>query len=315
MTVIERYLIAVKMFLPRAAQRDIIDELSEDIRSRTDDRETELGRPLTTAEQEQIVKELGHPALLAGRYGPRRQLISAEVFPFYWLVLRLALSVGVAVHALTAIVMMVQGKAGEALHAALRIPSTAFLQFGVITIVFALLDRSGVLARAGQTWDVRMLPAPPPSPSRVPPVVEIALAAVFWVYWFSALRTPFLLFGPGAAGVAFAPIWQALYVPMLLLALADLARRIFELVRPQSARGRLVARLIVGAMALGVLAMLVRAGEWLVLTDAPRTAANLRTLHMVNQAFPWVFVIAGITVIVSMVVQFRLLRGAVKAAA
>ena len=76
MNVIDRYLLAVRVFLPRATQRDIITELSEDIRSRVEDREAGLGRALTDAEQECFVKELGHPALLAGRYGPRRHLIA-----------------------------------------------------------------------------------------------------------------------------------------------------------------------------------------------------------------------------------------------
>ena len=87
MTVVDRYLTAVRIFLPRSAQRDIIAELSEDIHSRIEDREGTLGRPLTAAEQEAIVADFGHPALLAGRYGRRRCLIGPEIFPFYWLVL------------------------------------------------------------------------------------------------------------------------------------------------------------------------------------------------------------------------------------
>jgi hypothetical protein len=85
MTVVDRYLMAVRIFLPRSAQRDIIAELSDDIQTRIGDREGTLGRPLSAAEQEAIVAEFGHPALLAGRYGPRRPI--SLVFPFYWLVL------------------------------------------------------------------------------------------------------------------------------------------------------------------------------------------------------------------------------------
>src|SRR6185295_5276432 len=91
MDLFDRYLTAVKLFLPREQQDDIIRELSEDIHARVEDKQAALGRPLTRAEEKELVRQLGHPALLAGRYGPRRQLIGAELFPFYWLVLRLAL--------------------------------------------------------------------------------------------------------------------------------------------------------------------------------------------------------------------------------
>jgi hypothetical protein len=107
----------VRVFLPRPTQRDIITELSEDIRSRVEDREAGLGRPLTAAEQDSLVKELGHPALLAGRYGPRRQLIGAEIFPFYWLVLKLALGVGAAVQLAVTIAMFASGRTGQATSA------------------------------------------------------------------------------------------------------------------------------------------------------------------------------------------------------
>ncbi len=44
MKVVDRYLNAVGVFLPRAAQRDIHAELSEDIRSRIEERESGTNR-------------------------------------------------------------------------------------------------------------------------------------------------------------------------------------------------------------------------------------------------------------------------------
>jgi hypothetical protein len=102
MDLLDRYLQAVKFFLPRAQQDDIIKELSEDVHSRLDDLQAELGRPPNAAEQEALIKSYGHPALLAGRYGPRRQLVGPEMFPFYWFVLRLASSTAILVHVIVA---------------------------------------------------------------------------------------------------------------------------------------------------------------------------------------------------------------------
>ncbi len=49
MELIELYLKAVGSYLPVAQRDDIIKELSENIRSEVEDRETELSRPLTEA--------------------------------------------------------------------------------------------------------------------------------------------------------------------------------------------------------------------------------------------------------------------------
>lgn len=50
MELLDRYLQAVRFWLPKAQQQDIIAELSSDLHSQIEDRETELGRPLNEAD-------------------------------------------------------------------------------------------------------------------------------------------------------------------------------------------------------------------------------------------------------------------------
>ncbi len=69
MDLIERYLHAVKTHLPLKQQADVVAELAEDLRSRLDDCEAELGRPLDETEVVAVLKALGHPAHLAAGYG------------------------------------------------------------------------------------------------------------------------------------------------------------------------------------------------------------------------------------------------------
>ena len=57
MELLDRYLQAVRFWLPKAQQQDIIAELSSDLHSQIEDRETELGRPLNEAELEAILKK------------------------------------------------------------------------------------------------------------------------------------------------------------------------------------------------------------------------------------------------------------------
>ncbi len=81
MELIDRYLKAVKFWLPKAQQDDIITELSEDVRSQIEDEEAELGRKLNEAEVEGILKQLGRPVLVANRYLPQQHLIGPVLFP------------------------------------------------------------------------------------------------------------------------------------------------------------------------------------------------------------------------------------------
>src|SRR5690349_3970708 len=88
MEILDRYLKAVKLWLPSEQRQDIIAELSEDLHSQIEDRESELGRPLNNAEVDAILKKLGPPMLVAQRYLPQRSLIGPALFPTYWFVLR-----------------------------------------------------------------------------------------------------------------------------------------------------------------------------------------------------------------------------------
>jgi len=50
MELLDRYLQAVRFWLPPAQQNDIIAELGDDLRSQVEDRESSLGRPLNEDE-------------------------------------------------------------------------------------------------------------------------------------------------------------------------------------------------------------------------------------------------------------------------
>ncbi len=309
MNVIDRYLLAVKVFLPRRTQKDIIAELSEDIHSRIDDREAALRRPLTVDEQESLIAEFGHPVLLAGRYGPRRHLIGAEVFPFYWLVLRVALGIGVAVQVALALVMFAGGRTGQAIRqVAVVLPGVAWVQFGVITLAFAALDACGLLARVTRQWSPRTLPAPT---GRVQPAFQLIVFALIAAWWFAALRHPALIFGPAAAVMAPAPIWQSLYPPMLLLALADIAIQFVSLVRPQWTRFRSLVRIVLTSLGLVVLYVLVRAGEWVVIADAARQSDSVqRAVETVNRVALWSFPFVAAVLVAIMLMELHSMRRA-----
>ena len=90
MSLLDRYLASVRSALPEAQRDDIINELSENLRSQIEDQESSLGRPLTDAEVDAMLKQHGHPLIVAARYHQEqrslsfgREIIGPVLFPFY----------------------------------------------------------------------------------------------------------------------------------------------------------------------------------------------------------------------------------------
>jgi hypothetical protein len=110
MDLIDRYLNAVAAQLPQDERTDIIAELRDLILSRFEAREEELGRTLTEDEQEAILREIGHPLVVAARYrkGPD-SLVGPELFPYWLFGVKAGLMVLAAVFALTLFIRMISG--------------------------------------------------------------------------------------------------------------------------------------------------------------------------------------------------------------
>src|SRR3954453_6853729 len=96
--ILDRYLTAVKFWLPKSQRDDIAAELAANLQSEIDDRTEALGRPLTDVELAAFLKQHGPPILVASRYRGEhrtvnfgRQLIGPIVFPYYWIALKISL--------------------------------------------------------------------------------------------------------------------------------------------------------------------------------------------------------------------------------
>ena len=75
MDLLDRYLDAVQRHLPWDRQDDILAELRANLESQLEDKEEELGRPLTKEEAEAWLKKIGPPIQVAGRYKPDRKSV------------------------------------------------------------------------------------------------------------------------------------------------------------------------------------------------------------------------------------------------
>ena len=234
MELLDRYLQAVKKHLPWQRQDDIIAELRANLEAQLDDKEAALDRPLTTAEAETWLKQLGSPMQVAAPYQPQQYLIGPAVFPTYLYVMRLALMWTFAIYLVVCGVQLVaEISSGTRLHAAdlLRTPWILVNTALWVTAVFAALefitmhypskcpplpDFGGV--GFGADW----------SPSKLPPLektesgtnkrgfahaaAEVIFGLIGLVWLLLAPWHPLLLLGPGArylnvSGFDFSALW------------------------------------------------------------------------------------------------------------
>jgi hypothetical protein len=254
MDLIERYLGAVRWNLPAAKADDIIAELADLIGARIEDREEALGRPLSRDEISQLLREFGHPLAVAGQYHGQRALIGAEVFPFYWFVLKVVLVVVAAIEAVQIGGGIIVGQHFmQALaHGGGNLVHSLIYNAALVTIGFAVIERTGWLDEYLAKWkpeelpDLSKLRLDLPPKKRWEPVFQIAFGLAFLAWWAGAFP---IVFVPHDAriNVLGAPVWTQLYWPVIALVSTRLLLSLISLLRP--AWKPLRAALILGATA------------------------------------------------------------------
>ena len=266
MELLDRYLQAVRFWLPKAQQEDIIAELSSDLRSQIDDRETELGRPIDNAELEVILRRCGSPILVASRYRPQTQLIGPALFPIYLFVLKVVL-----LWILVPMFLVIVGPAmivpsSDRLAAFFEtwsaLSSALFISAAVITLVFAVIERTQSRLQLFEKWSLRSLPPAPKAErpaSRTQTIFELICGIGGLLYLLAIPRVPFLILGPAAAFLRPTPIWHSIYLPLILLSLVGLANQGAILARPQWSSLPPAAKLLTTIFGLIVVNFLINA--------------------------------------------------------
>jgi len=289
---LDRYLQAVRFWLPRTdRQEDLLAELGEDLRSQIEEKETELGHPLSRDEMAAILKRCGSPMVVASRFGPKRYLIGPALYPIYTFVLKMVLFwilVPVFVFILGPVNLANSpGKWGLAMANTIgQLWSGLFIAAGIITLVFAILERTHTIAAMECKWDPLRLP-PVRKQERKPSfgrTVSELIFAVFGLIWLLLLPYyPFLILGPAAIILKAAPIWHTFYVPILLLNVLTILRPSMILARPQWSWFPPAGELVQSVLTLILLNFIFNAagptpgGNWqpfVVLTDAAAGSAQ-----------------------------------------
>jgi hypothetical protein len=282
---VDRYLAAVKYWLPLSQQDDILAELSEDIHSQIDELETERERTLTDAEVAAVLKKRGDPVAVASGYLPQQYLIGPALYPLYRFVLRLVifwvqlpLFVFVAgpLNLLTAASPL--GAIAQTLG---NFVEAAFIAACVITVIFALVERPRL---------------PKPLREKRTQVSDL-LGAIWriplWIYLVAFIpRVDF-----NGLHIVLASIWHILFWPVLVLLIAavPLGRR-------------RLPRLAIDGLGLIGVAFLFTTQRWVDVTSGVLSAGVLGTATRWANLNAAVFILgAAVGIVVDAVRAWRAL--------
>jgi len=249
MQLLDRYLTAVKFWLPQKQREDIAAELAANLQSEIDDRAAELSRPLNDDEIAALLKQHGSPILVASRYQQEhrtltfgRQLIGPIVFPFYWTAIKVTLVLLLIPGIVPAVVLGARTHGqpfSQFGHALTRVAWLSLPALLIVTLVFAAIDfglrKFGILEKWGSDWDPRTLPTPARQAKQVrrsSSIAGIIIQSLFILWWWNHGSIPYLVVTNAGAQVHFAPVLTALYVPVLIIAFIHLAQHWINLAEP-----------------------------------------------------------------------------------
>lgn len=203
MDLIDRYAHEVGQYLPHRLRADVEAELRSLLADSADEKALSSGRPPDDELVTGVLREFGPPREVAARYSPESQyLIGPRLYPAYVT----ALKIMVLVLAAAVLALAVAGRFRHSaeplgvtpfIRATGRFLSAAVFNLGVMTMIFALVERA-IRHReaAGVAWDPATLP-PVDDPDRIS-----YLGRVLALYVIAALALLFNLF----------PEWVAVFV-------------------------------------------------------------------------------------------------------
>jgi hypothetical protein len=314
--ILEKYLNSVRSCLPEAQRDDIVQELSENLHAQIEDKENELGRPLSDAEVEEILKQHGHPMVVASRYNQEKrsvafgpELIGPAVFPFYVRVLKFNLGISAVVFFIVVVALFFGGHAMTAGDLLPAIFYQVVIQFAIVTFVFTVADRH--FKKNPESWNYRNAKHPwhpafsfennskaknnSGRVSRLDSVAQIVALGVSLIWLRIARGAPFLIFGPAAAFLRPAPIWHQFYWPVVGVACLGILQGLINLVRPDWLRLMVAYRALTAIGWIVILYFVLKAGPLVVLTsDAAQAEGFRRTADILNQMAPYFVVTAAL---------------------
>jgi len=301
MDLVERYIAAVKFWLPAKIRDDVAAELAEDIRCEIEEAERAKGRPLSEDEVAAILKARGAPLAIASRYQPQRHLIGPELFPLYVFILKI-----VAVISLLPPVLAWVSR-GFIDHAApvpnlIASPFNSLLvSFAIVTLVFAVMEHKGIDLAGKKDWNPKSLrPVFDHNKIRRSDSIGEIIGPMIGIGFFAAgylSQTTYQF--PQGGSITVAPEWIAFWQIIVGLALADIALGAVNLFKPYWSGPRVMVWLVLNLAKTAAFCWLFQSHLIRAITGVPPQVAAQFTLisdKAATYALPVTGVIAAILI-------------------
>jgi len=316
MDLVERYLAAVKFWLPAHLRDDVIAELRDDIRSQIEEAEHEKGHPLGEDEIADILKARGRPLYVASRFMPQRVLIGPELFPLYIFVLKIVAVVCFIPPAISWFVAMIWPPADPTM--ALALPLNGLLSsFAIVTIIFALIERKGVNPMKTDSWNPKTLrPVEDRAQIKRCSSVGDIIANLIPIGFFAAGYLSVTTYRFPGGHVSVAPEWIAYWQIIVVIAACEIALAARALFRPYWTWPKVLARAAIDIAKITAICWLLQHNvlrELVVPGLSPDVAAKVFFHASTELARNAVSLGSGLSALVAVIAAWRLIgmRGAV----
>jgi hypothetical protein len=320
---IERYIREVGRHLPRKNRADIQAELQSTL---VDTLEAQVGGEPSQEEVIALLKEFGPPERVAASYWPEGQyLIGPKLYPLFRMVVAIALSVFAIVQlVMLGVAVVFNQESLPVLEFLGEFIASIFIAFGIIVMVFAVLQRFDVRPETEQEeWDPRHLPAIEEAEpiNRGWTVVEITVSLVI---------IAILLYLPDKIGVVLSPGMEFIlnpviigYIPLIILTmLLGIGLDVFLLWRGRWETSTRIAKIATNLFGIYVLYVLIighntllaqqgAAGFLPTLEALPEgSTPSMEMMQILSmQAFRMAFIIALIVTVVDTInMAYRLVK-------
>lgn len=159
---LERYIFAVKAHLPTNLREDVSAELLADLEDELEHRCQQLGRELNDAEVKDMLRQRGHPLLVAADFQPRRTVVSEQLFPLYSLILKWLLVGVIVVHGATWLSQLAAQAEPNFIRTWLQTAwgmfNSSLYCFAWLTLIFYLIGESADRTQLFRNWRPEFLP-------------------------------------------------------------------------------------------------------------------------------------------------------------
>lgn len=190
MKLLDLYIEELGKHLPVKTRKDIQAEIKSTLLDMLEERSANENKPVDDDMVKAVLAEYGSPQKVASQYGEHNYLISPRIYPAYISVLRI---VGVVLVAVMLFVMVLTNLFGNApaeslgiaiLESLMTIVNMLVISFGIITLIFALIERTSPdeIKFETESWKPESLLEKDNTPKVK--LVELALEITFTIIGF-----------------------------------------------------------------------------------------------------------------------------------